>query len=153
MRFEGAAPGGAGVVADVAELRRTGVGAVLTVAARRRAEPVFERDGVVEFEAVEVGSPADRARRDEAVAALRAYLGALAEFGEGADVLVEVPDDPVAASYRLTSLARVSEPERQELLDQPATAERLGRIAGLFERERRLLVATMGARGRHGGHR
>ncbi len=147
VRFAGAAATAAGTVCDVEELRvRDDGGSIVTVFGSVRAVAVGGAGPRLEVRVEELGSasPSDVAA---AVAAFRSYLGALAEYGEGADVMVDVPDDPVAAGYRLASLARISEPERQDLLDLASTKGRLSRIAAMFGRERALLAATMGTRG------
>ncbi len=147
VRFAGAAATAAGTVCDVEELRvRDDGGSIVTVFGSARAVPVGGVGPRREVRVEELGEaePSDVAA---AVAALRSYLGALAEYGEVADVMVDIPDDPVAAAYRLASLARISEPERQDLLDLASTKGRLARITAMFGRERALLTATMGTRG------
>ena len=74
---------------------------------------------------------------------LRRYLVAAAESGLGGDVMADIPSDPVALSYRVASLVRLSSPERQELLELPARA-RLNREASLLTREVDLLERMMG---------
>jgi Lon protease-like protein len=95
----------------------------------------------------ELGAGADKARAGAAVAASR-YQATLAELGYTADVLQEVPEDPIDASYRLASLLRVSEPERQHVLECGTAAKRLRLLATVFTRERALLEATISAGGR-----
>jgi Lon protease-like protein len=80
---------------------------------------------------------------DEARVALRRYLAALAESGEAASVHVDLPADPVEASYRVASLTRVSDPELQQLLDLESAGERLAALTTLLHREHRLLEVTM----------
>ncbi len=78
---------------------------------------------------------------------LTAYLAALAESGETASVHVDLPSDPVEASYRVASLVRVSDPELQGLLDVESAAQRLTVLSALLRRERRLLEETMAWKG------
>lgn len=79
---------------------------------------------------------------ERTVAALRQYLAALAERGHEADVMVEIPAEPLAASYRVASLLRISAQEQQHLLEAPDAYERLAALEGVLGRERRLLEAT-----------
>ncbi len=74
---------------------------------------------------------------------LRRYLAAAVESGERGNVLFEVDADPVALSYQVASLMRLSAPERQELLELPAEM-RLARERTLLAREIDLLERTMG---------
>jgi hypothetical protein len=85
------------------------------------------------------GTPAQLER---SVGALRRYLGALAERGHAADVMVEIPSEPLAASYRVASLLRISALEQQHLLEAPDAYQRLAALEVVLDRERRLLEAT-----------
>lgn len=79
---------------------------------------------------------------ERSIGALRRYLGALAERGHSADVMVDVPTEPLAASYRVASLLRISAQEQQHLLETPDAYQRLAALERVLRRERRLLEAT-----------
>jgi len=148
VRFAGSPAGAAGIVGVVEELRRLpGGGSLVTVFGAARAVPASARGGTAAVDVVEVVDDGATDALAQATAAGRGYLGALAEFGEAADVMAPIPEDPVAGSYRLALLARITEPERQELLDIGSTTRRLERITTMFHRERRLLTAAMGRKG------
>lgn len=55
--------------------------------------------------------------------------------------LLEVPEDPVSASYVLARLAPGLVPDRQSYLELPGTSERLRRVTQALSRETRLLEA------------
>ncbi len=86
----------------------------------------------------------DSPRRLEAL--LRRYHAALAEHGEKADITADVPDSPDAAVYRVASLLRISDHERQFLLEGETTDDRVRRVATVLSRETELLRRSMGLR-------
>jgi Lon protease-like protein len=146
---EGDSPAGVGVLATIEAIAASLPGAVvLTVRGEVRVLVATSdgRAGAVKT-AEDLGAGADEARAGAARAANR-YQATLAELGHTADVLQEVPEDPIEASYRLASLLRVSEPERQHVLERGTAAERLRLLATVFTRERALLEATISAGGR-----
>ncbi|MEA2057586.1 MAG: hypothetical protein U9O63_02600 [Actinomycetota bacterium] len=146
---EGDSPAGVGVLATIETIAASLPGAVvLTVRGEVRVlvAPSDGRAGAAEA-AEELGAGADEARAGASGAANR-YQATLAELGHTADVLQAVPEDPIEASYRLASLLRVSEPERQHVLECGTAAERLRLLATVFTRERALLEATISAGGR-----
>lgn len=148
---EGDSPAGVGVLATIETIAASLPGAVvLTVRGEVRMLVATSngRAGAGTAEAAEeLGAGADEARAGAAGAANR-YQATLAELGYTADVLQEVPEDPIETSYRLASLLRVSEPERQHVLECGTAAERLRLLATVFTRERALLEATISAGGR-----
>lgn len=102
--------------------------------------------------AVEVDRPETvggevRARAEHLQRLLRSYNAALAEYGERAEVMIELPLDPGEAAYRVASLLRISAPERHFLLEAESTQERVERVAAVLRRETDLLRRTMGPRG------
>jgi Lon protease-like protein len=78
---------------------------------------------------------------------LRRYHAALAEHGERADITADLPDSPDAAVYRVASLLRISDHERQFLLEGESTADRVRRVATVLGRETELLRSSMRSRG------
>ena len=116
---------------------------------RRRMEiRASTRSG--DHEVVSVDAPAEQAGEGleplcrEVTALARRLLAVSAEAGTGGDVHAAIDDDPVAASYRVASLMRLSSPERQDLLELPVRA-RLERERAVLAREIQLLVSYMGA--------
>lgn len=75
---------------------------------------------------------------------LRRYLATAAESGQGGNVMLDIAADPVALSYQVASVVRLSAPERQELLELPADA-RLHRELQMLPREIDLLERIMGS--------
>jgi Lon protease-like protein len=148
---EGTSPAAVGVLATIQTIAVSLPGAVVPTVRGEMRVLVSTPDDAASVGPVEVaedpGGGVDEARADAAMAASR-YLAALAEFGYTADVLQEVPEDPIDASYRLASLLRVSEPERQHVLECGTAAKRLRLLATVFTRERALLEATISAGGR-----
>jgi Lon protease-like protein len=146
------APGAIGVLAGVDAVARLGDSAlVLTLVGRRRVTYAPADSGGSRLARVSAGERAGTgadAARSDVLAAARRYRAALAEFGYPSNVLAAVPEDPIDASYRLASVLRISEPERQHVLESPTAAERLGLLATVFARERVLLEATISAGGR-----
>ncbi len=109
------------------------------------AGPAVEVD--VEIGAVHEGSGELDAAVIELQRLVRRYHAALVEHGERADIAVSLPPAPEAAAYRVASLLRVSEPERQFLLEAETTHDRLGRAMAALRRETELLRRTMGPKG------
>lgn len=63
-------------------------------------------------------------------------------YREALDVeLSELPDDPQVVSYLVAAAMVLELPERQALLEQPTTADRLRAELGLLRRERALVTA------------
>jgi len=151
LHREGDSPAGVGVLATIEAISASLPGTVvLTVRGEVRVLVSTSDRGAgagTAKTAEDLGAGADEARAGAARDANR-YQAALAELGHTADVLQEVPEDPIEASYRLASLLRVSEPERQHVLERGTAAERLRLLATVFTRERALLEATISAGGR-----
>jgi len=151
----GHATGAIGVLAAIEAVTRLGDSTVvLTLVGRRRvvcepAPPEFPgvSRSVRVSDGERAGTGAEVARSD-VLAAARRYRAALAELGYPSNVLAAVPEDPIDASYRLASVLRISEPERQHVLESPTATERLELLATVFARERLLLEATISAGGR-----
>ncbi len=100
---------------------------------------------VAEVEFLPEGEPAGLAALESRVRPLlRRYLATAAESGQGADVMLDIARDPVALSYQVASVVRLSAPERQELLELP-TETRLQRELRLLTREIDLLERIMGS--------
>ncbi len=148
---EGTSPAAVGVLATIETIAVSLPGAVVPTVRGEMRVLVSTPDDAASAGPAEVaedpGGGVDEARADAAMAASR-YLATLAELGYTADVLQEVPEDPIDASYRLASLLRVSEPERQHVLECGTAAKRLRLLATVFTRERALLEATISAGGR-----
>lgn len=77
--------------------------------------------------------------RRRTAASLRRALGLAVESGERVDLNFEIARDPVQASYQVASLMRISDPERQELLELPTAQARLERELAVLAREIELL--------------
>jgi uncharacterized protein len=128
--------------------------AVLVVVGERRFE-VVERLSVepyplalVEYLPEESGGwPGLSQLRDQVERALRRCSALAVESGESADVSPEVSEDPLTASYQVASLMRISNPERQELLELPTAEARLERELAVLRREIELLERLL-AKGR-----
>lgn len=157
-----AVPGAGETVVATLALAEIGVQAIVE-SARRLDEPVAPGDpglavvglrGLARFRLDErhpgrasgvVSDPVGEgtpAQIERSVGALRRYLGALAERGHAADVMVEIPSEPLAASYRVASLLRISAQEQQHLLEASDAYQRLAALERVLGRERRLLEAT-----------
>lgn len=132
-----------GTEARIVERRELPDGRLLLAVVGERRFEVTERLSdrpyplaLVEYLPEDSGSwSAIRALRDEVEQALRRYLGLAAESGEEADIHVPVPEDPLEASYEVASLMRISNPERQELLEVPTVQARLERELAVLNRE------------------
>lgn len=79
--------------------------------------------------------------------ALRRYLAARAEAGEGGDVYLHLSRDPVTASHEVASYLRVSWPEVQDVLEAGGAGARLRRAMAVMERETGLLRRLLGGEG------
>lgn len=78
--------------------------------------------------------------RSEAVVRLRRALALQAELGEaGPPADVDVAEDPEAASHQVTALAPVGPLDRQRLLAEPGTADRLRAAGALLDEAIELL--------------
>lgn len=91
--------------------------------------------------------PPDRLARSLRTAVeerLGRYLELLAESGERTEPDLSLSTDPALASYEVASAMRVSQPERQELLELPTAGARLERELALLGREIALLEHVLG---------
>lgn len=68
------------------------------------------------------------------------YAGGVARITKRRFVDVSIPEDPIRASYDLTSRLPLHTWERQRLLEAPTAVERLSEISYLTERELALLL-------------
>lgn len=147
------ASSGIGVLCSVERTALLGAG-TLVVTLRGESRVGFEvvahdqRSYRARVRVLEVAGPGAAEARSRVVGGARRYRATLTELGYPSDVLAAVPEDPIDASYRLASVLRVSEPERQHVLESPTAAERLELLATVFARERGLLEATISAGGR-----
>ncbi|MGH9168446.1 MAG: LON peptidase substrate-binding domain-containing protein [Acidimicrobiia bacterium] len=144
-----------GTEARIVRSRRLPDGrAVLVVVGERRFE-VVERLSVepyplalVEYLPEEPGGwPGLSQLRDQVERVLRRCSALAVESGETADVSPAVSEDPLTASYQVASLMRISNPERQELLELPTAGARLERELAVLRREIELLERLL-AKGR-----
>ena len=149
LLFSGAADTGIGVLAEVESVRPLGGDVVMTsFVSRARVEAAPSGDSGVGTVRISEHAGSDAGRHlPAAKAALRRYLAALAESGRLVDLYPDVPDDPVAGSYAVASLLEISAGERHVLLEADDACRRLGLLETILDRERRLLEATMGAKG------
>jgi Lon protease-like protein len=140
-----------GCVAEVGEVRRYPDGR-LDVVAHGRSR--FRIDGVVQaspFIVAQVTILADQAGEAAPARAVTVgrlfvrYLSTLLELAGQQVETVDVPDDPVAASYLVAAGLQVDLADKQRLLTAASAAERLAFEAALLRREltllRRLRVA------------
>jgi Lon protease-like protein len=135
-----------GCVAEVRDVRRHPDGRLDVVA---RGERRFRIEGVTQAAPYIVANVAtldetagDRAaERIEPVAGLfNRYVTSLLEMaGEDEIEPVDLPDDPVAASYLVAAGLQVDLPDKQNLLTVPSASERLRAEVGLLRRELSLL--------------
>jgi uncharacterized protein len=134
-----------GCVAEVAEVRRHADGR-LDVVARGRGR--FRIDGVAQAapyivaEVSELPETAGEGAEQRAVRAGRLftrYVTTLLRMTGGQVEAIDVPDDPVAASYLIAAGLQVDLADKQGLLVIPSAAERLTAEAGLLRRELALL--------------
>jgi uncharacterized protein len=99
--------------------------------------------GDIEMLADEAVDPAAAALVVRAVqVAFRGYLDALTEWG-GATVKVEhLPAEPVLLSFLVAAAVVIDLPERQALLDEPDTLQRLAAERAMLSRETAMLRTT-----------
>jgi uncharacterized protein len=134
-----------GCVAEVAEVDRYPDGR-LDVVARGRSR--FRIDGVVQAapyivaevsELPEATGEAAEQRTLKAGRLFARYLTALLEMTSRQAEPIDLPDDPVAASYLVAAGLQVDLADKQRLLTIPSAAERLAAEASLLRRELMLL--------------
>jgi Lon protease-like protein len=135
-----------GCVAEVRDVRRYPDGRLDVVA---RGEQRFRIDGVAQAapyivaKVATLGESAGRAAAERIVPVTRLfnrYVTTLLEIAGEDDIeQVDLPDDPVAASYLVAAGLQVDLPDKQNLLAVPSAAERLRTEAGLLRRELSLL--------------
>ena len=134
-----------GCVAEVAEVDRHADGR-LDVVARGRSR--FEIDGVAQAapyivaEVRELPEATGDGAEDRAVKAGRLftrYVATLLRMANEPAEPVDVPDDPVAASYLIATGLQVDLADKQRLLSIPSASERLAAEATLLRRELVLL--------------
>jgi Lon protease-like protein len=134
-----------GCVAEVAEVRRHADGR-LDVVARGRSR--FQIDGVAQAapyivaEVRELPETTGEAADQRAVKTGRLFTRYVATLlrmtGEQAEP-IDIPDDPVAASYLVAAGLQIDLADKQRLLTIPSAAERLAAEATLLRRELALL--------------
>jgi Lon protease-like protein len=89
-------------------------------------------------------SPALPALVATAGLSLRRLLAAFSEAGgRGISVELEVPDDPVLASYRLCALSPLGPADQYRLLSAPTAQARVELLISLLEETREVLLAGM----------
>jgi Lon protease-like protein len=135
-----------GCIAEVRDVRRYPDGRLDVVA---RGERRFRIDGVAQAapyivaEVATLGESAGRSASERIVPVTRLfnrYVTTLLEIaGEDEIEQVDLPDDPVAASYLVAAGLQVDLPDKQNLLAVPSAAERLRTEAALLRRELSLL--------------
>jgi uncharacterized protein len=135
-----------GCIAEVRDVRRYPDGRLDVVA---RGERRFRIDGVAQAapyivaEVATLRESAGRSASERIVPVTRLfnrYVTTLLEIaGEEEIEQVDLPDDPVAASYLVAAGLQVDLPDKQNLLAVPSAAERLRTEAALLRRELSLL--------------
>ena len=134
-----------GCVAEVAEVDRHADGR-LDVVARGRSR--FEIDGVAQAapyivaEVRELPEATGDGAEQRAVKAARLftrYVATLLRMANEPAEPVDIPDDPVAASYLIATGLQVDLADKQRLLTIPSASERLAAEATLLRRELVLL--------------
>lgn len=134
-----------GCVAEVREVRRYPDGRLDVLA---WGEQRFRIDGVTQPAPYVVGDVTvlpEHAGEDAAALADRAgwlftrYMTTLLSFANEAGERLEVPDDPVAASYLIAAGLQIELPDKQRLLVAETAAERLRTELALLRRELILL--------------
>ena len=135
-----------GCIAEVRDVRRYPDGRLDVVA---RGERRFRIDGVAQAapyivaEVATLGESAGRSASERIVPVthlFNRYVTTLLEIaGEDEIEQVDLPDDPVAASYLVAAGLQVDLPDKQNLLAVPSAAERLRTEAALLRRELSLL--------------
>lgn len=135
-----------GCVAEVRDVRRYPDGRLDVVA---RGERRFRIDGVAQAapyivaKVATLGESTGRSATERIVPVTQLfnrYVTTLLEIaGEDEIEQVDLPDDPVAASYLVAAGLQVDLPDKQNLLAIPSAAERLSTEAALLRRELSLL--------------
>jgi Lon protease-like protein len=135
-----------GCVAEVRDVRRYPDGRLDVVA---RGERRFRIDGVAQAapyivaKVATLGESTGRSASERILPVTRLfnrYVTTLLEIaGEDEIEQVDLPDDPVAASYLVAAGLQVDLPDKQNLLAVPSAAERLRTEAALLRRELSLL--------------
>jgi Lon protease-like protein len=135
-----------GCVAEVRDVRRYPDGRLDVVA---RGERRFRIDGVAQTapyivaKVATLGESTGRSASERILPVTRLfnrYVTTLLEIaGEDEIEQVDLPDDPVAASYLVAAGLQVDLPDKQNLLAVPSAAERLSTEAALLRRELSLL--------------
>jgi len=134
-----------GCLAEVAEVRRHADGRLDVVA---RGLSRFRIDGVVQAapyivaEVSELPETTGEAAEQRSVKAGRLftrYVAALLQMTGGQVEAIDIPEDPVAASYLVAAGLQVDLADKQRLLTIPSAAERLAAEATLLRRELVLL--------------
>jgi Lon protease-like protein len=134
-----------GCVAEVRDVRRYPDGRLDVVAHGQRR---FRIDGVVQaspYIVAEVSTLAEAAGEAAEHRSLLAgrlftrYVATLLRLAGQDGEAIDVPDDPVAASYLVAAGLQVDLPDKQRLLVLPSAAERLRLEAALLRRELTLL--------------
>jgi uncharacterized protein len=134
-----------GCVAEVAEVRRHADGR-LDVVARGRSR--FTVDGVVQAapfivaEVSELPETAGDAAEERMVRTGRLftrYVTTLLRMADQPVEAIDVPEDPVAASYLIAAGLQIDLADKQRLLTIPSASERLAFEAALLRRELALL--------------
>jgi Lon protease-like protein len=134
-----------GCLAEVAEVERHPDGR-LDVVARGRSR--FRIDGVTQaapYIVAEVSTLPEAAGEAAEQRSLKAgrlftrYVATLLRMAGGQAETIDIPDDPVAASYLVAAGLQVDLADKQRLLMLPSAAERLAAEATLLRRELVLL--------------
>lgn len=87
--------------------------------------------------------PLDRELRADVAQLLTRVLALRAELGEAVDVVFDLDDDPVRASYEVAARAGVGPLDAQELLAAGSAAERVGMLRTMLEDQRVVLEAHL----------
>jgi len=150
LRFSGASAVSVGVVAEVESVQALGGEVVIvSVLSRARVEAIeiTAAPGVAAVRVADAIGPVSESEMAATKTALRRYLAALSEYGRPVDLYPEIPDDPIPGSYAVASLLEISAGERHVLLEVDNASGRFGLLETILDRERRLLEATMRAKG------
>ena len=149
LRFSGASAVSVGVVAEVESVLALGGDVVMvSMLSRARVEAIeITAPGVAVVRVADAIGPVSESEMVATKIALRRYLAALSEYGRPVDLYPQIPDDPIPGSYAVASLLEISAGERHVLLEVDNASGRFGLLETILDRERRLLEATMGAKG------
>jgi Lon protease-like protein len=134
-----------GCVAEVAEVRRHADGRLDVVArgcSRFRVEGVVQAAPYIVAEVSELAETTGEAAEQRSLKAGRLftrYLTTLLQMTGGKVEPIDLPDDPVVASYLVAAGLQVDLADKQRLLAIPSAAERLAAEATLLRRELVLL--------------